>query len=107
MKIIDPGHCYALQDNKQETHTNGLQFFKDGNINNCEDQPGTTNQETLRALIDRVWFLNEQEPNPINHKIVKHLRMALVLHEIRHLERLVDKGQPVEEIPITKTGHFV
>lgn len=107
MRCIEPGHRYVLQDNKSDVHANNLQFFQDGAINGGDNVPGTTNQEVLRALINRVAFLNEQVPNPVNYQITKHLRMALALHEMRHIERLVDKDYPIEEIPVKKNGHFI
>ncbi len=48
-------------------------------------------------------------PHGINKKIVFHLRMALVLHEARALERKVEKGLLApERIRISAVdGHFI
>jgi len=106
MEIVDPGHCYSLQDNKSFGLTTTLKFYKDPAINKS-GYAGTTNQEVLRALIDRVKFLNTQVPHPANAEIIIHLRKALILHEQRHLDRLVERGDAVEQIPIQLSGHFV
>ena len=105
MDILDKGHKYRLSDNKSETNSNTLTFYKDASIN-LMGYEGTTNQEVIRALIDRVQFLDAQIHHQFNDRIIKHLRMALVLHEMRHLERLVDHGTAVEKIPALN-GHFV
>jgi hypothetical protein len=106
MKVIDKGHEYLLQNNKTLSGGTGLTFFKDATINS-NGYAGTTNQEVLRALIDRVKFLDKQVPHAGNQDIIYHLRQALILHEMRHLQRLVDKGEAVELIKINKNGHFI
>ena len=58
MKILDPGHNYKLKSNKSTKHKVKLKFYKDKNLNNGDGYEGTTNQEVLRALIDRVIFLD-------------------------------------------------
>lgn len=89
MNVIEPGHVYDL-----ETFSGGefvrLTFLNRGPAKN--DHNGTLNQEVLRALIDRVIYLNMEESWPLNKEIVYHLRMALVLHEARALIRKVEKG---------------
>lgn len=105
MKILDNGHKYLLEDNKTKIDNEILTFFKDEDINGSGYE-GTTNQEVIRALIHRVKFLDNQKPNDLNIKIIKHLRYALVLHEMRHLERLVDKDMDIENIECNKT-HFI
>lgn len=107
MKVLDEGHTYKLQDNKKPTETTTIQFFKDSKINGGSDVSGTTNQEVLRALINRIQFLDKQVPHAVNAEIVLHLRKALILHEQRHLDRLVEKGVAVELIEAKNTGHFV
>lgn len=106
MEVIDRGHTYLLDDNKSTTKTNTLVFYKDIKINN-NGYNGTTNQEVLRALIDRINFLNEQVPDKINKDIIYHLRKALILHEQRHLDRLLEKGYPIENLKKFKDGHIV
>ena len=110
MKIIDKGHRYLLKNNRKETYSNTLIFYKDPIIHG-EGYDGTTNQEVIRALIDRIKFLNSQKPHEINSKIIYHLRMALALHEIRHIERFVEEGYPIEKLNVymndLKNDHFI
>ena len=106
MDVIDKGHRYSLKKNgKNENCRNELVFYKDADINS-DGYDGTTNQEVIRALIDRIKFLNKQKPCEYNREIVYHLRMALVLHEKRHLNRLVQENYPVENIKTGSYDHF-
>ena len=105
MIVKDIGHTYLLADNKTGKHNTILSFYKDQIINSVGYE-GTTNQEVLRALIDRVKFLDTQKPHPFNTQIIKHLRYALVLHEMRHLERIVDKDLSIEHV-VGNPTHFV
>ena len=75
---------------------------------NENDKEGTNNQEVLRMLIDRIHFLNSEVHWNGNQQILYHLRMALVLHEGRHLERAVEmnKFHP-EHIETGEDGHFL
>jgi len=56
--VLDPGHRYELKGNKGG-RSKVLEFFKDAAING-DGYDGTTIQEVLRALIDRVLFLDAQ-----------------------------------------------
>jgi len=105
MEIIDKWHKYKLSCNREPGKKEILTFFKDKKIN-WDWYSGTTNQEVLRALIDRVKFLENQKHHKFNKEIIYHLRMALVLHEERHLERLVEEWFEVEKID-TNPDHFV
>lgn len=103
MKVLVAGHRYELthlDDDNVET----IQFV---DRNHGHDTPGTNNQEVIRCLIDRVKFLDLEKPWAGNQQIIEHLRMALILHEQRHLERLVEKGTKVEYILTKDNGHFV
>ena len=103
MKVTVPGHMYLLE-HLDGTKTQQIHFVDRGH---GRDQEGTTNQEVLRVLIDRVKFLDEELPWQGNEQILFHLRSALVLHESRHLERLVIKGKlKPEEIQTGLDGHF-
>ena len=105
MKIVDKGHKYKLKNLKTKGHQT-ICFYKDGEINNTKTKKGTSNQEVLRILIDRVLFLEKQKHHYLNKKILKHLRKALVLHEMRHLDRKADKNIEIEKIILDKDGHF-
>ena len=95
MKILEPGHIYALNVlDGLLGETDNLTFV---NREPGKEHPGYQTQEVLRALIDRTRHCDKQ-----------HLRMALVLHEARALERKVEEGKLKPEIISTGTdGHFV
>lgn len=105
MEVINQGHVYKLNNNKSPGHTI-LTFFKDEEING-EGFEGTTNQEVLRALIDRIKFLDSQKPHPVNDEIINCLRKAIVLHEQRHLDRLLEKGVEIENLKTFSDSHIV
>lgn len=92
MKIIEPGHIYEFLtlDKKPEGSPNESIVFV--NREPGHEHPGTQTQEVLRALIDRTLHCDACLPHRVNEQIVYHLRMALILHEARALERKVEKG---------------
>ena len=103
MKTIDPGHIYALDmldiavDEPQSTEM--LVFVKREGARypgNVSPHPGTNCQEVMRALIDRVKFLNRQAPDPRNQPVIQHLREALWLFESRAAERYGRALPPLE-----------
>lgn len=90
MTVRDPGHLYKLDvldgDGEKET----LRFVKregSGYPGNVGHYPGTNCQEVLRALIDRVKYLDGQIPDSSNVAVLGHLRGALVSLEIRAARR--------------------
>ena len=93
MKIHKNGHVYELA-HLGGNNTQFLSFVDRGH--GCDNQ-GTTNQEVLKALINRVKFLHNEKPHEVNAKILHHLRMALVLHEVRAIEQKVIKGTLLPE----------
>jgi hypothetical protein len=89
MKVLDPGHRYSLSvlDIKDELpYTCHLQFVKrigekfPGNQPPAE--PGTTVQEVLRAVVDRLAYVNNQQPHQDTREAQLFVEMA-----IWHLER--------------------
>lgn len=104
MKELIAGHTYEL-NHLDGKNTQILQFVNRNFGQECE---GTNNQEVLRALIERLKFLNFQMHCDLNKDIMYHLRMALVLHEARALIRKVEKGELIpEKLPVGKDGHFM
>lgn len=103
MKVIEPGHIYQLEH--QDGSGAGVLVFV--NREDGTQHEGTQTQEVLRALIDRTQHCDKCLRWEGNDKIIEHLRMALVLHEARALERKTEKGelQP-EKVPTGKDGHF-
>lgn len=107
MEVVEAGHVFRLKnldDGRGEDTFEVLTFV------NREDEPhaGTTNQEVLRALISRIIYLNDQMPHILNGTILYYLRMALVLHEMRALERKVETGKLEPELVAVNDddGHF-
>lgn len=105
MKIIDPGHEYEVSSIDGD-YPQRIRFVK--RFRGVENHAGTTNQELLRVLIDRVERLNGERPWIGNKGILKYLRQALVLHEARALCRKVDKEllKPERVIISPRDGHF-
>jgi hypothetical protein len=105
MKIVDRGHIYELAPLDGDVPQR-LVFVK--RFRGVENHAGTTNQEVIRALIDRVITLDAEKPWPGNTQILQHLRMALTLHECRALELKVSKGELMPESVATseRDGHF-
>lgn len=105
MEVIEPGHIYTLRHLDGPGHT--LLMFVAREYGKHHE--GTTNQEVLRALIDRVQYLDNQLPWPGNAKIIEHLRMALVLHEARVLERKTETGKlaPERVVCDERDGHYL
>lgn len=106
MKAIDPGHRYMVEplDGGSDQEIRFVKRFRD-ELNHA----GTTNQELLRVLIHRLGILHAELPWDGNEEIIRHLRMALVLHEARALIRKVEKGEiNPEDIKVSPVdGHVV
>lgn len=104
MKIIEPGHIYELDQLDAPTKPLHLIFV---NREPGKLHPGTQTQEVLRVLIDRTIHCDNCLRWEGNDLIVFHLRMALVLHEVRALLRKVEEGllKP-ERVVIGEDGHF-
>lgn len=116
MKVIEPGHVYELNwldealGNADKMMSlfggmpNRLMFV---NREHSTEHPGTQTQEVIRALIDRTRHCDNCLRWEGNDQIIHHLRMALVLHEARALERKVIKGIIAPELVLTGIdGHF-
>lgn len=100
MRVIDPGHTFALDwlDGSVTTvrpstgvpAVNTLTFVKregeryPGNVGHY---PGTNLQEVLRACISRVKYLDKQLPHEGNMEVLFHLRKAMMELELRAAER--------------------
>lgn len=104
MRSIYPGHKYEL-DHLDGSGKQVLQFVQ--RPPHHYGVEGVTNQEVLRAVIDRVRVLDGEIPWSGNARILYHLRMALLLHESRAMERHVEKhGFAVEDVGLGEDGHF-
>lgn len=130
MNIIDPGHVYELAwlDGTPRLHDgtfgcgqvqNQLIFVKredDKYPGNVGHHPGTTMQEVLRVLIDRLKYVDNQLPHHANETAAQCLRMAILALEGRAAEqhsRLGDfikrfsEAECIELVPTCpKCGHI-
>lgn len=117
MKCVEKGHVYDLRNRvvapakgreSMNDHVGSTQQIRFLNLQPGQENSGTTTQEVLRALIDRTRHCGNCMPHPINERVVYHLRMALVLHEARALERRVEKdGLAIENATIDGHGHLL
>ncbi len=96
MIVTDPGHVYELDwldvepgltaEAIEGAGCRELRFVKrqgakyHGNVGH---HAGTNMQEVLRALLDRVKYVNAQQPDNRNGLVVRHLRGALFWLEER------------------------
>ncbi len=98
MKAYDPGHayeldCISLSSGRLCSHKQCLTFVKrigdkyPGNDGCAYDGP--TTQEVLRALIDRLGYVNSQKYSDYNGSVISMLRESIVLLELRAADELV------------------
>lgn len=94
MIILDPGHYYALdvldKDPEFKESYELLKFVKregEGYPGNIGHHSGTNMQEVMRALIDRLKYLNKQIPCEENENAQNHLREAIWELEYRAAKR--------------------
>lgn len=116
MDVLDAGHRYGLTIyDDMDAFPQQIVFMKregEGYPGNVGHYPGTNCQEVLRALIDRVKYLENQISHPCNDIILRCLREALIAFEIRaamrHGRTLQQTcGLYIEEEPhCPKCGHI-
>jgi uncharacterized protein (UPF0335 family) len=107
MRVLDPGHRYALQNLEDDGETI-LQFMKDPALHGGSGAKGPSCQEVLRAVIDRVEELHREKPDVENQIILYDLRHAIAGFEARALRRRVEKeGLEIEKLPVAKDGHLL
>lgn len=93
MKVLNPGHLYALADSeKGEAPSQTLQFVekvpaRETNTVLKIKKRGTTNEEVLRVLIDRMNFLQDKMPCEANEEVIKLLTQCSDLLYKRTLNR--------------------
>ena len=127
MKVIDPGHSYLLANMENSQNGQATQFIKKeaahsldcprfgkeelspaaggviGAVCNCGKpfvtvQDGTTNEEVLRMLIDRLQYLQQKAPCKHNACAITHLEEGLHWLEARTADRV---RRSVEGTPAT------
>jgi len=112
MKVIDPGHIYAVE-NVGATGEQHIQFVRRRDdrgepLLESERIPGILTQELLRVAIDRTLYLYAEAPCDEDTEIVEHLRAALTLYESRAARRKIEKLAKPEEARICNVcGHIL
>lgn len=103
MKVLQRGHRYEL-DHRDGRNKTVIQYVNKEPGQDCE---GVIQQELLRMMLDRNRYCTACQPNSVSKRIEYHLQMALILHEMRALERKVQKGEiSPEHIVVGPDGHF-
>jgi hypothetical protein len=91
MKVIDPGHHYALQeldgDGEGERHLIFVKREGEGYPRNVGHHSGTNCQEVLRAVFDRLGYLDGQIEDLRNSQARHHIAQAIWLLECRAADR--------------------
>ena len=88
MKIMQPGHKYELENFiDKESKGQEIQFiYKSATDESFID--GTSNEEVIAVLIDRLEYLNNKFPCAENKLAITHLRWALTQLEERTKNRV-------------------
>lgn len=84
MQVITPGHKYVLQDFENPSNGQSLQFIQKepapmgapGELRTVND--GTTNEELLAVLIDRMNYLQGKFPCRENAIVITKLEESLM-----------------------------
>lgn len=94
MEVLDPGHKYHLRSldlpEQAERGFEMLTFVKregPGYPGNVGHHSGTTTQEVLRALIERIKYVDGQIPDRANPAVLSRLRAAMWFLEERAARR--------------------
>jgi hypothetical protein len=103
IKIIDPGHKYKLLTLDGDLDQT-LTFVKRHDEKNPErfpgnknSYPGTTIQSVLRAVLDRIVYLQNQIPCPENISIINNIHNSLYLLEVRAAQRHGFNGNSISQ----------
>lgn len=83
MRVIEPGHVYELEEfSDLSSAKGGIRFYNiDGNA------MGTTNEEVLTVLIDRMIYLNSKVPCRENSIVITKLEEAYMWLQHRTEDR--------------------
>lgn len=106
MKVIDPGHKYKLLSLDGEINQT-LTFVKRKGLKfpgNKNKYPGTTLQDVVHCLLNRIRFLQNQIPCIENEIILKNLQECLFLLESRaaNLHHIPFNPKNLEELEMRK-----
>lgn len=116
MKVIDPGHIYALKNvdgpinggRSQQIHFVRRRDTNGELLPESEREGGILTQELLRVCIDRTLYLYAEAPCDEDTRIVECLREAFTLFESRAARRTIEKLAKPEEAKICEMcGHIL
>lgn len=105
MRVITPGHAYFLEPfepSGEEGELQVLKFIQKRPVETATGtkfdtvENGTTNEEVLRVLIDRLQFLGSKLPSRENSIAITKLEKAMMWLEKRTKDR---KARGVEGTP--------
>lgn len=91
MKVVTPGHAYQLANFEIVNSYQELKFINkrpvgtDGKMETVHD--GTTNEEVLEALINRMQHLQDKFPCDENATVIVNLKESLDLLNKRTADR--------------------
>lgn len=100
MKVLTPGHKYELENFEQKDQPGQIiQFIEKERITKEEGSDavvdklvtvndGTTNEEILKMLIDRMQSLYNKFPSEETECSIKHLKSALYAQQSRTYDRI-------------------
>ena len=93
MQVTTPGHTYKLNLFENKEGYLGLQFIhkepkEEGSTELVTVSDGTTNEEVLEVLIDRINYLNSKFPCRENSIAITNLEQALMWLNKRTQDRL-------------------
>lgn len=85
MRVIDPGHKYALRhlDGPGEEIVTYVKREGKNYPGNVGSHPGTTLQDEWRAQIHRLWYLDNQKHCHENWACISNLRENIIQLELR------------------------
>jgi len=92
MKILTPGHKYELENFEKTKPCQIIQFIEKSPLSPGSDvlrtvNDGTTNEEVIKMLIDRLKSLYAKFPSAETNYAITHLEIALCCLQSRTYER--------------------
>jgi len=99
MKVIDEGHSYELDcvgDQNLCRESQKLDFMK--RVNGKMVMDGTTNEDVLKMLIDRMQYLQRRLPCRENAQVITKLEEALLWLNSRTQKRM-EQGVETKDLP--------
>ena len=93
MQILTPGHKYVLDNFENPNSGQTIQFIEKQAANAGSSElitmhDGTTNEEMLRVLINRMYFLQDSFPCRENALAITKMEEALMWLEKRTADRI-------------------